>query len=276
MNSFKIENSAVLNDDKFSAMDYDTLWNKLSDYVYGNASNFSNINANKNEGKISVAVSDESKLKDFIKFTAPVPELKQKLIRTLQLNLKFDETLKSLVPTDENTENFSSYNTVSYQAACETADTESKNSLFFHDSALVNYDSDFNKDAYLACNDYLAVVTFNMTKNQVVDDDVVSTTTSDMIFVCYDRNERKLKHMNFNALNESATIDADQFIDAFNSGTIGSLSTLECAYSNFKIGVSMFKLLNDDENDIINFMKFNPMMYNKFIENLKKNMVDID
>ena len=46
-------------------------------------------------------------------------------------------------------------------------------------------------------------------------------------------------------------------------------------YSGFRKAVSMFKMVRDDELEFLNFRAFSPMMYGRFIENLKKKLTEV-
>jgi NADPH-dependent curcumin reductase CurA len=107
-----------------------------------------------------------------------------------------------------------------------------------------------------------------------------------MIFLCFDAATEKIVDVEFPVLNRDASIDVEKFIRAYNEDK----STLETAmaessmidgnavfnaYTNFKSAMSMFKLMNDDELDFLNFKSFSTFMYDRFIKSLKTSLTRI-
>jgi len=287
MIDFKSENSYYMDVDSFSSVSLDVLWDKLTRLVNDNARAVDAIKVDSGSHKIEMhSTGSVNSIVDFD--VKAVPKMKKNFIRVLQLNLAFDKALKSLRLSTDNVESFPLYNTVSYQTACENKNIEDLNSLYFHESALVDYTKNFNKNDYLACTHYLMIVTYTATKTTVnaSNGTPIVLTNDEMIFLCFDAATEKIVDVEFPVLNRDASIDVEKFIRAYNEDK----STLETAmaessmidgnavfnaYTNFKSAMSMFKLMNDDELDFLNFKSFSTFMYDRFIKSLKTSLTRI-
>ena len=282
MSTFKYGNGYYLDKESFSSVTIERLWEKLFAYVKDNALMTDKIKYDEHAGKI-IITSDANAVNPIIKLNLSNDmKLEKQLIRITQLNTTFDRLNKNLALSTENVEEFPNYNTISYQYACENKDITGLDSLFFHESALVDYTKNFNKNEYLACQDYLMIVTFKNIKNVIHNStgNVSTFTSDDMIFVCYDSSTQKLVNAAFPILNAGTSINVSDFIAAYNNdpSTLTTAlhrvidedgKTISDSYSDFKSAVSMFKLINRDELEFINFKSFNSIMYERFIENLK-------
>lgn len=288
MSTFKYGNGYYLDKESFSSVTFEKLWDKLFAYVKDHALMSDKIKYDEHAGKI-IITSDANSVNPIIKLDLENDlRLEKQLIRITQLNTKFDKLNKNLALSEENVEEFPNYNTISYQYACENKNINGMDSLFFHESALADYTKNFDKNEYLACQDYLMIVTFKNIKN-VIDNSTGTVNTftfNDMIFVCYDKATQKLVNVVFPILNAGTSLNVSDFITVYNENP-QSLDTafhriieedgktITNSYTDFKSAVSMFKLIHRDELEFINFKSFNSIMYEKFIENLKTKLTRI-
>lgn len=287
MSKFKFSNEYYLNKDMFSSVSSDRLWTKLFNYISSNSKMSDNIKYDRNE--LRIRISSPIYGNPLIKL-APPDEIKidRNIVRVTQLNTTFDKATKSLILTDENVENFPEYNSVSYQMICKNKLNDNLDSLFFHESSLVDYTMNFNKDDYLACQKYLMIVTFTNTRT-VVDDETGTphgSRNDDIIFVCFDKSTNRIDENSFPILNQGTSIDVDAFISAYNNdkSTLNDAlntvvedggNTIFNYYSDFKSAVSMFKLIDGDELEFVNFKSFNSIRYDKFIKSLRSKLTEI-
>ena len=203
MAKFKSGNGYYLDRARFSSVSADGLWGKLTDYVKGNALASDSVRYDKGAGKITV-ISSGGQVNPMVRLDGLMAgSAGKELVRVLQLNVALDKAAKGLRLTGENTEEFPSYNTVSYQTACGGSDVSDMGSLFFHDSALADYTGGFDEAEWLSCSHYLAIITFTLTRS-VYDEGTGDVTTSHspgMAFVCYDASAQKMVDADFPTLN---------------------------------------------------------------------------
>ena len=273
-----------LDEDKFSSVSVEQLWEKLRSYVVPTIQKTDNANFLKDQKRIEIS-SSRSSLNPFIKLNdTNNPLIEKSMIRVAQLNVTFDKESKGLSITDENTENFPYYNTLSYQFSCGGKSVSKMNSLFFHESSLVDYTKNFDKDDYLACQTYLMIVTFTNMQSISDGNSTKEKRINDMIYVCYDKSTNKIVENDFPILNQNASINVSDFISSYNNSALSELTTntvesdgktIVNNYSNFKSAVSMFKLIHENELEFINFRSYNTIAYDRFIENLKSQLTGI-
>ena len=258
MSRYKGETNYYLDKDAFSAVKAEALWAKLSDYVDTHASDFANVSKDYENKTIKLTTTDATALNELIKFSASDAELDKCLIRTCLLNTEFDKEHKCLKLSTENVEDFENYNEVIFQIACSDGLSVS-NSLFFHDSALVNYATTNNEQE---TTKVLAVISY---KEVLLD----ATTKDELVFVCYDTQSRTMSNDMFDGLNENKGIYPylNEVVNNFNNNNLNDIAYADAFFSDFKVAVTNFKL--SSEADFLNFVSCVPTpIYNDFIKNL--------
>ncbi len=261
MSRYKGETNYYLDKDAFSAVKAEALWAKLSDYIDTHASDFANVSKDYENKTIKLTSTNLDRLNELIKFSASDAELDKCLIRTCLLNTEFDKEHKCLKLSTENARDFENYNEVIFQIACSDGLSVS-NSLFFHDSALVNYATTNNEQDM---DKVLAVISYKETNSTNLNE------KNGLLFLCYDQsvnNGTLVNDIFANVNSDKPSAFIQDVINNFNNSSLTILTYAEeISYSNFKIAITGFKM--SSEADFLNFASYVPTpIYNDFIENL--------
>lgn len=259
MSRYKGETNYYLDKDAFSAARAEALWAKLSDYVDTHMSEFANVSKDYENKTIKLTSTNLDRLNELIKFSSSDAELDKCLIRTCLLNTTFNVNNKCLELTETN--GFENCNEVIFHIACSDGLSVS-NSLFFHDSALVNYAT---LSGFQDMNKVLAVISYKETNLEN------SSEKNDLLFLCYDQsvnNGTLVNDIFANVNSDKSSAFIQDVINNFNNNSLTILTYAEeISYSNFKIAITGFKM--SSEADFLNFASYVPTpIYNDFIENL--------
>ena len=265
MARFKTTIQNYLDKAKFSAVKNSDLWAKLKMYANDNSSAFSRIDID--EAQMKIKFTSPKLVNDLCSQLEKPLRLSKNVIRELKLNVKFNKETKQLQITNENTSD--DMNSVSYEIICDKTE-EFSNSMFFHESSLVDYTDDTDYEKMKDCHDCLALLSFKET-------DLNAQSKTCIAYLCYDKDSKLLKAEEYPSLNDGNDLKLDEFISYFNSGespASGVIEQDEKMYSNFKLTVTDFKMTS--EEDFINFMSFAPTpIVNSFITDAKKQMKPI-
>jgi hypothetical protein len=282
MKNIKVKNGYYLND--FSSISEEHTWGSLTNFIKKNSDKFSSVTINEKEKQVIVSFLDKNNFLDIIKYDEEMDFLKRTLIRTIKLNTKFNKETKTIDLTNENTEKFKDYNEVIYSIGCRSANDDS--SLFFHESALVDYTKNIqNIDK---CNNVLALITFDQNESifNIKSDKISNRVTKQSIFLCLNVKDDKFIENSFSEYNKTK-LNIDKFIENYNKGinfnkadyinveqTDENISTY--SFSNFQISVSEFLLPNADIVEFLNFKSFvGSFIYDNFIKSLYNSLEKI-
>jgi hypothetical protein len=210
--------------------------------------------------------------------------LEKTLVRTIKLNTEFNKETLMLALSDKNIEKFKDYNEVQYEITCRKTNNDS--SLFFHESALVDYTKNIqNIDK---CNTVLALITFDQNESifNIKSDKISNRVTKQSIFLCLNVKDDIFIENSFSEYNKTK-LNIDKFIENYNKGinfnkadyinveqTTENISTY--SFSNFQISVSEFLLPNADIVEFLNFKSFvGSFIYDNFIKSLYNSLEKI-
>lgn len=267
MNKYKTDTRFYLDKSQFGGKTAAETWNKLKNYIASHESDFDRIVYDNSALKVTCTSHDFNKLNEFVKMTASDFALEKCLVRTCLLNTTLDKANKSLMLSNDNTENFEDYNTIIYYVQCAD-DFNERNSVFFHESALVNYAQD--EYSINLVRKVLGIIAYTESYSNGFSKD-------EIMYVCYDLDTNKILTSNeytYPTLNDGK--DASDVSTAKSRYNAGTLSNLEIQHDgvtlrNFKFAKTMFKMTS--ESDFINFKSFvSAPIYNTFIENAKKDL----
>ena len=266
--SIKIRTSKYTGD-SFAGRTAQELWDKLLRHIRENGRSLDGVYLDELHSSVKVTFSSNKNLLDLIDQVSPSMALGKSLIRTAKLNLEFDKATKGLKLSNKNVEEFPDYNEVTYSLTCNDMSIP-KDSLFFHESALVNYmDDDFDKAAYDSCQYVLALVNYNVHKTYV--NSTFETEESDYnetAFLCYDEASRKYARQDYSdTLNISSSTDISQLIDMLNQNDDSMIipdrtvisdndEMTYYQYSDVRVKKTFVKMIDQSPADVIRFFSF--------------------
>lgn len=276
MKNIKIKNGYYVND--FSSISEDHTWGSLVNFIKKNSESFSSINFDENEKRATVSFLNQDDIINVIKDVDKSKVLEKTLIRSIKLNTKFDKENLMLILTNENVEKFKDYNEVKYEVTCRQTNDDS--SLFFHESALVDYTKTYNNLS--DCTKVLTLITFDQIEStfNIKTDQITNRTINKSILLCLDVKEDQFVEDAFSDYNHSSKLDILKFIKNYNLGvefnkadyinvekTDNYVTTY--SFSNFKISVSEFLLPNSNLVEFLNFKSFSgTFIYENFMKSL--------
>ena len=135
MKNIKIKNGYYVND--FSSISEEHTWGSLVNFIKKNSEYFSSISFDEKERRATVSFLNQDDIINIIKDVDKSKILEKTLVRTIKLNTEFNKETLMLALSDKNIEKFKDYNEVQYEITCRKTNNDS--SLFFHESALVDY-----------------------------------------------------------------------------------------------------------------------------------------
>jgi hypothetical protein len=282
MKNIKIKNGYYVND--FSSISEEHTWGSLKNFIKKNSEYFSSISFDEKERRATVSFLNQDDIIDIIKDVDKSKILEKTLVRTIKLNTKFNKETCMLALSDENIEKFRDYNEVQYEITCRKTNNDS--SLFFHESALIDYTKNIsNLDQ---CNTVLALITFDQNESvfNIKNDKISNRIVKQSIFLCLNVKEDKFIENSFLDYNKTK-LNIDKFIENYNKGinfnkgdyitveqTAENISTY--SFSNFQISVSEFLLPNADIVEFLNFKSFvGSFIYDNFIKSLYNSLEKI-
>ena len=281
MKNVKVRNGYYLDD--FSSTDSNIIWSKLISFVNENKEKFSSINIDKENNEIILTVLNEDNILDLFKNSNIDDFVLKNLNRKINLNLTFDKSIKNVILSEDNVENFKNFNEVSYSIDCKNINNE--NTLFFHESALVNYTENDNISDFLNSNTYLCLFSFDEDESIYHKETgkIINLKNTKEIFLCLNRKNDTLINDTFKTLNNGSNINIEKFINVYNDDRFiegifdffvekdDTINTYK--FSNFKMAASSFNLPNGNEEDFLNFKNYSSyFIYNSFINNLRKSL----
>lgn len=282
MKNIKIKNGYYVND--FSSISEEHTWGSLVNFIKKNSEYFSSISFDEKERRATVSFLNQDDIINIIKDVDKSKILEKTLVRTIKLNTEFNKETLMLALSDKNIEKFRDYNEVQYEITCRKTNNDS--SLFFHESALVDYTKNIqNLDK---CNTVLALITFDQNESifNIKSDKISNRVTKQSIFLCLNVKDDTFIENSFPEYNKTK-LNVDKFIENYNKGinfnkadyinveqTTENISTY--SFSNFQIGVSEFLLPNNDIVEFLNFKSFvGSFIYDNFIKSLYNSLEKI-
>lgn len=282
MKNIKIKNGYYVND--FSSISEEHTWGSLVNFIKKNSEYFSSISFDEKERRATVSFLNQDDIINIIKDVDKSKILEKTLVRTIKLNTEFNKETLMLVLSDKNIERFRDYNEVQYEITCRKTNNDS--SLFFHESALVDYTKNIqNIDK---CNTVLALITFDQNESifNIKSDKISNRVTKQSIFLCLNVKDDTFIENSFSEYNKTK-LNIDKFIENYNKGinfnkadyinveqTSENISTY--SFSNFQISVSEFLLPNADIVEFLNFKSFvGSFIYDNFIKSLYNSLEKI-
>lgn len=282
MKNIKIKNGYYVND--FSSIGEEHTWSFLVNFIKENSKYFSSISLNEEERRATVSFLNQDDIIDIIKDIDESKLLEKTLVRTIKLNTEFNKETLMLVLSDKNIEKFKDYNEVQYEITCRKTNNDS--SLFFHESALVDYTK--NIQNINKCNTVLALITFDQNESifNIKSDKISNRVAKQSIFLCLNVEDDTFIENSFSEYNKTK-LNIDKFIENYNKGinfnkedyitieeTTENILTYSC--SNFQISVSEFLLPNADIVEFLNFKSFvGSFIYDNFIKSLYNSLEKI-
>lgn len=265
MNAIKITTSKNTGD-LFAARTKQDLWNKLLNYIREHASSMNGVMIDEFHSQIKIKYSSEQQFLDIVDKIAPSLVLDKNVIRTVKLNTIFDKPSKGLSLSNENVEDFSDYNEIFYSFTCNMKDVP-KNSIFFHESALVNYMDDFDRQKYDSCTYRLALLNYDVQKLYVKSDfQTEESTYNETTFLCFNETSNAYSGQSFSdTLNQNSSIDVETVASSIRNGQVSladrtvSLDNDEMIYysfSNVKLKNTSMRMIDQSPADIIRFFSF--------------------
>lgn len=282
MKNIKIKNGYYVND--FSSISEEHTWSSLVNFIKKNSEYFSSISFDEKERRATVSFLNQDDIINIIKDVDKSKILEKTLVRTIKLNTEFNKETLMLALSDKNIEKFRDYNEVQYEITCRKTNNDS--SLFFHESALVDYTKNIqNIDK---CNTVLALITFDQNESifNIKSDKISNRVTKQSIFLCLNVKDDTFIENPFSEYNKTK-LNIDKFIENYNKGinfnkadyinveqTTENISTY--SFSNFQISVSEFLLPNADIVEFLNFKSFvGSFIYDNFIKSLYNSLEKI-
>lgn len=282
MKNIKIKNGYYVND--FSSISEEHTWGSLVNFIKKNSEYFSSISFDEKERRATVSFLNQDDIINIIKDVDKSKILEKTLVRTIKLNTEFNKETLMLVLSDKNIEKFRDYNEVQYEITCRKTNNDS--SLFFHESALVDYTK--NVQNLDKCNTVLALITFDQNESifNIKSDKISNRVTKQSIFLCLNVKDDTFIENSFPEYNKTK-LNIDKFIENYNKGvnfnkadyinveqTTENISTY--SFSNFQISVSEFLLPNADIVEFLNFKSFvGSFIYDNFIKSLYNSLEKI-
>lgn len=288
MKNIKVRSGYYLED--FSSTSLDIVWSKLAEIIKRNQKNFSSITVDKENNQIIVSFIDEADIISVIKTIDKNSLLNQNLRKQIRLNLTFNKEDKKLVLSTENTEKFEKFNEVCYSIDC--ANVKNENSLYFHESSLVDYTEKNTITELKECRFKLALVSYNETISTCTyydDKEPVenSKTVTKYMYLCVDTLNDKIIENEFTSLNKDLNIKILDFINVYNNDSYedgcfnyenfdNESIAFSYKFSNFKMALSDFILFEQKEDEFLRFKSFvSYFIYDTFLTKLINDLENI-
>jgi hypothetical protein len=288
MKNVKVKSGYYL--DNFSSTSLDIVWSKIAEIIKQNQKNFSSVNVDKENNQIIVSFVDEADIINMIKTIDKNSLLNQNLRRQIRLNLTFNKEGKNLILSTENTDKFEKFNEVCYEIDC--ANVKNENSLYFHESSLVDYTEKNLISELKNCPFKLVLVSYNENVSTCVYHDDKEPTemtknTTKYMYLCIDTSNDKLIENEFSTLNKDEKIKILDFINVYNNDLYendcfnyedfeNESIAISYKFSDFKMTVSDFVLPEQKEDEFLRFKSFvSYFIYDTFLTKLINDLENI-
>lgn len=281
MKNIKVKTGFYIDD--FSSANFDVVWGKLTTFINENQKNFSSIKVDKDNSQIIVSFHNESDIIDLMNTFDKYDLIKKKLNRQIRLNTIFDKEEKKLKVSIENTEKYDKFNEVLYSIDCSNLKNE--NSLYFHESSLIDYTKDYDTSSLMNCPYRLILISY-LESELIYEknfDKQIEKSNIKYMFLCINVLTDQILDDTFSSLNTESNININDFINAYNNdlyeddhfnkiideGNI--IKTYK--FSNFKFAQSDFILPDGKELNFLNFKNFvSYFIYETFLNTLKSKL----
>jgi hypothetical protein len=288
MKNIKVKSGYYI--DGFSSTSMDIVWSKVAALIKENQKNFSSITVDKDNSQVILTFINEEDIIDEVKTINKNSLVDKSLRRQIRLNLTFDKGTHKLILSSDNTEKFEKFNEVCYSIDC--ANINEENSLYFHESSLVDYTEKNFSSSLSECQFRLALVSYNETKSACIyfdDKEPIEDTkiTKKYMFLCVDKTTDKIIENEFKILNKDSNLKILDFIktynndlyenDCFNYEDFENESiAISYKFSDFKMTVSDFVLPEQNEDEFLRFKNFvSYFIYDTFLTKLINDLENI-
>lgn len=277
MSAIKIKTGHYLNDE-YTSVTQNSLWQKLCNYIKNNASKFSNIFYNEATGYIKVLYSSEDQFLNLVKTIDPSTQLVKNLIRTIKVKTKFNYNKKTLELVDDFSSNEIIYS-ITYNNKLKT-----KNSLFFDEESVEDYSNNFDVALYNNCNYRLAILIYDVkesilhTNNEIEEKEHINQFN----YLCYNIETNKFENETYqDIINLSSYLDLNEFINLQQPIKSRQLThdddtVVLYEFSNYRVSISNFKMINKSMKDFINFINLSYNTKSQFIDSLIAKSIKYD